>query len=125
MLMCRCCGHPVPDSKLGPVCQACIERQSHQAVLAVQKDFLPAVIRGYPCMRKVRRHGKKEWHLEMLGYANQAFCGVCFEKLRGKANWEKKKIEWREVAGEQPNICPDCWKTLEQKVSEITQEANR
>jgi hypothetical protein len=57
----------------------------------------------------------------MLGYPNQAFCGVCFETLRGRANWERKKIEYREIA-EESNVCPDCWGMLTEKVRELAEE---
>jgi hypothetical protein len=117
---CRNCKQPVLDGKL--LCPACVAELSHKAMLNVQGDFLPAAMRGHPQFRLLRRRGKREWHIEMLGYRGQGFCGVVFESARKHNDWDKRNLEFVKLELEE-SLCPECRTTLAAKAAAVAMEA--
>lgn len=117
---CRNCHSPVLDKKL--LCPKCVAALSHKAILAAQGDFLPAVVRGDPPLRLARRRslGRQDpWHIEMLGYSGQAFCGALFEKkdIEGhKLQWERQPVVYNRLS--EKELCADCFATLTRRVKE-------
>lgn len=108
---CRNCKQPVLDKNL--LCPECIRKLSHRSILKQQKDFLPAVIARDNELRIVRHNGKHDWHIEMLGWPNQAYCGVLFEKRAEKELKAFSLVRIRE------DLCPECEKALAACVKEI------
>lgn len=118
---CRCCGASLigPKGEVLLICVPCTTRDSYKALLAMQKEFLPAVVSSDYQMTLRRRNGKKEWHVEMLGYSGQGFCGALFnESVKGRSEWSSRKKRYSELDRE-VNICPECRSTLAHKAAAV------
>lgn len=122
-MTCPKCGDSI-DGKLLH-CPRCLAQQSHQAVLKLQKGILAAAAGDslkFPPFRLIRRIGRLEWHIEMLGYRGQAFCGVVFESPRKKKReWERQTKPFAAMMSH-ANLCMDCQQALADKMKEITAE---
>lgn len=116
-MTCRNCQSFVADGRL--LCPTCVQAQSHKALLALQGDFLPAAVKGNPPFRLVRRVGREEWHIEMLGFKGQGFCGALFANPPKQRLWEGRKEKVPYLKLDKECLCADCWQTLAEKVKEI------
>lgn len=117
-MTCRNCKSPVLDKNL--LCPKCTAAQSHEAILALQGDILPAAVKGDPPFRLVRRVGREEWHIEMLGsYKGQGYCGALFTNPPRQRLWEGRKERVPYPRLDKERLCVDCWQTLTEKVKEI------
>lgn len=122
---CRCCGASLigPKGEVLMVCVPCTTRDSYKALLAMQQEFLPAVVASDYQLTLRRRAGKKEWHIEMLGYAGQGFCGVLLNEFaKGRSEWSQRKKKYSELDRE-TGICPECRTVLANKATAVAMEA--
>lgn len=109
VITCVACGAQQPDGRI--LCSVCTAKKSHLELLAIQTRFLPAVISGKLPLRLMRRHGRLESHIELLGYKGQAWCGILFESPPGKKNeWKGREIAFSLLADKE--LCVDCWQAL-------------
>lgn len=119
-MTCHTCKGPIYD-EIGTQCRKCIKAQSRQSVLERQVDFLPAAIAGNPPFRILRRRGLHDWHVEMLGFHGQAFCGLTFDdkdSTGSRITWDKDAKAFS-LLNVREDLCADCRATLAQKVKEI------
>lgn len=121
-MTCRVCKIPVLDGKL--MCPACVAKLSYKALLDVQADFLPAAMRGNPLFHLARHRGKQCWHIELLGYKGQAFCGIVFESAKKRSEWERPKngIEFIKLELKE-DLCPECRAALAKKAAAVAMGA--
>ena len=118
---CRNCGKALVTAKgepmLGALCAACQSTGSRDELLALQRQFLPAVMADdYPLFKLCQRRGRAEWHIEFIGpYHSQAMCGVVIEPGRkGRSEWRSRRLEYSKLDAE-PNLCSPCRAVLEEE----------
>lgn len=109
VMTCAACGAQQPDGRI--LCANCTAKKSHLEILAIQTRFLPAVMADKKPLRLVRRQGRNEAHLELLGYKGQAFCGILFETPSGKrTEWKGRDVAFSRLGDKE--ICGECWAKL-------------
>jgi hypothetical protein len=121
MSQCPDCGAPLVGPKGEPLlaCARCAARNSHKALLALQANYLPKVMASNePPFRLLRQAGRQDWHVELMGYRGQAWCGVLFDQ----GNWHAREAKYSFLDGEF-NLCDKCRAALAEKAAAVAMEA--
>lgn len=125
-MKCPHCGQSLANAKGEPLilCASCVSLGSREALLEMQRHFLPKVVtQDYPWLRLMRHDGREEWHIELLGPCpGQAFCGVVFAKPdKGRSPWKGKRVPHSLLINE--HLCQDCHRTLKRETAALAPEA--
>ena len=110
---CPVCHTPIPEHHLA--CPVCAQRRSYEAVLDLQKAFLPSLLRGEHPLTLAKPSEEMDWHVALLCYNELAWCGRTISP-----QWKKQYREYPDLF--HSRLCRWCRAALDRLAKEVSPE---
>lgn len=119
-MKCPQCHVEIPDRvevhgrkiRLPLLCPDCVERQSRQAYLEHQKQYLPGVLEGVYALTLTKHANGLHWHVVLVGDAHHAWCGSDVS-----TRWARRYVKFPEQR--LADVCRECHATFDRLVKEL------
>ena len=113
-MICPQCRREVPANDLA--CKTCAAQNSRAAFLVYQRQFLPAVLAGnLPIHTRRGRAGGADYHIELFGDPEHAWCGV------PTAGLKRDHVKVAPFVTAPLGTCKECAELFEAACSEVSQ----